>query len=243
MTTDIPLAVVLVIVFLAALVRGAFGFGDALLAMPLLAVFIPLTVATPLMAFVGPTIALTLLARDWRRVDVRSTFRLILSTLAGIPLGLWCLKRVAARPMSLVLSVVIILFSLYNLLRPGLLKLRTDRWSWLFGFGAGVLGAAYNTNGPPVVFYGALRGWRPESFRATLQGYFLPAGGAILVGQGLAGLWTREVLLTYAWSLPVILGGVLIGLWLGRRISAHRFNRWIYVLLLLAGLVLWVKAV
>jgi hypothetical protein len=32
-------------------------------------------------------------------------------------------------------------------------------------------------NGPPLVIYGALRRWTPERFRATLQGYFLPASG------------------------------------------------------------------
>ena len=44
-----------------------------------------------------------------------------------------------------------------------------------FGFFAGILGGAYNTNGPPVVIYGSLRKWSPATFRATLQGYFFMA--------------------------------------------------------------------
>lgn len=176
------LAAILAIVFLAALVRGAFGFGDALIGMPLLALFVPLTFATPLMALVGPTLAVLIPGQGMAiALDVRGAGVLIASTLAGIPVGLWGLKRIDGRIVNLILAVVIILFALYSLLHPGLLRLRTARSAPLFGFTAGVLGAAYNTNGPPVIFYGALRGWAPESFRATLQGYFLPTGTAILI--------------------------------------------------------------
>jgi len=45
------------------------------------------------------------------------------------------------------------------------------------------IGGAYGMNGPPLVAYGSLRRWTPpERFRATLQGYFLPARAADLIG-------------------------------------------------------------
>ncbi len=237
------LAAVLAIVFLAGLVRGAFGFGDALLGMPLLALFVPLTFATPLMALAGPTLAVLILAREWRAVDLRGAAVLIASTIAGIPAGLFVLKSAEARIVNIILAAVIILFAAFNLLRPGLLRLRTDRSAPLFGFAAGVLGAAYNTNGPPVIFFGALRGWPPESFRATLQGYFLPTGLAILAGQGFAGLLTRPVLTTYLYALPALASAVLLGRALGRRIPAARHAGWIYGLSLASGLVLLAKTI
>lgn len=73
------MAAILTIVFLAALVRGAFGFGDALIGMPLLALFVPLTFATPLMALVGPTLAVLNLAKEWRSMEVRGAGLLIAS--------------------------------------------------------------------------------------------------------------------------------------------------------------------
>ncbi|MDD8026218.1 MAG: sulfite exporter TauE/SafE family protein [Acidobacteriota bacterium] len=235
------LAAVLTIVFLAALVRGAFGFGDALLGMPLLALFVPLTFATPLMALIGPTIAVLILLREWKAIDLRGTAVLIVSTIAGIPLGLMVLKRADAQLVNIVLAAVIIFFALYNLLRPGLLRLRTDRSAPLFGLVAGVLGAAYNTNGPPVIFYGALRGWPPESFRATLQGYFLPTGTAILIGQGIAGLLTAPVMKTYLYALPCLVLAVAAGRKIGALIPVRRHAGWIYALMLGAGLVLLLK--
>jgi len=242
MTADMPLLPILLIVFLAALTRSTFGFGDALVGMPLLALFTSVRNATPLMGFIGPTLAILLLMKEWRRIDFRSAGRLILSTIAGIPIGLFFLKRVDERAVNLVLASVIILFAAYNLVKPGRLHLKSERPAWLFGFAAGILGAAYNTNGPPVVFYGALRKWPPETFRATLQSYFLPTGGAILIGQGLAGLWTKPVVTTYVYALPVLLVAVAAGTALSRLIPAGKFNRYVYGLMLILGAVLLIKA-
>ena len=90
--------------------------------------------------------------------------------------------------MKSVLGLVIISFSAYSLLSRREHDLKNDSWAWLFGFGAGVLGGAYGMNGPPLVIYGSLRKWPPERFRATLQGYFLPASLIGMLGYWIAGL-------------------------------------------------------
>lgn len=61
MIPDIQLLPVLLILFLSTLVRSTFGFGDALVAMPLLALFIAIKTATPVVAIIAPTIAISLL--------------------------------------------------------------------------------------------------------------------------------------------------------------------------------------
>jgi hypothetical protein len=60
-------------------------------------------------------------------------------------------------------------------------------------------------NGPPLVIYGAMRRWSPQHFRATLQGYFLPASVVAMVGYWFAGLWVPAVSHYYLMSLPVAL--------------------------------------
>src|SRR5579872_165107 len=79
---------ILIIVFVATLIRSAFGFGEALIAVPLLAFYMPVKVATPLAVLVSITIAAVVVAQDWRHIHLRSTGWLLLSTLFGIPLGL-----------------------------------------------------------------------------------------------------------------------------------------------------------
>jgi uncharacterized protein len=79
---------IILILFVATLIRSVFGFGEALLAVPLLALFMPVDVAAPLAVLVSITIALQILFQDCRLVHVRDAGWLVLSTLFGIPLGL-----------------------------------------------------------------------------------------------------------------------------------------------------------
>src|ERR1700676_3669077 len=83
------------VVFLATLIRSAFGFGEALVAVPLLALFIPVEVAAPLAVLVSITVAGVVVVQDWHKVHVRSAWRLVLATLFGITLGLLLLTAVA----------------------------------------------------------------------------------------------------------------------------------------------------
>jgi uncharacterized membrane protein YfcA len=240
--SDSPLVVVAVlsVVFLAAFTRSALGFGDALIAMPLLALMVGMQTATPLVALASSTIAATILMGAWRRVELKVVWRLILSTLVGIPIGLFFLKVAPEGVVKAMLGVVLVAFGLYSLVRPNLPTLGSEKLSYVFGFVAGILGGAYNTNGPPVVIYGALRDWSPESFRATLQGYFFPTGAMILVSHGLAGLWTPRVLRLYIYALPVIVTAALLGGRVNRMISSGQFNRIVYGFLVLVGVLLFV---
>jgi uncharacterized membrane protein YfcA len=230
------------IIFVAAFVRSALGFGDAVIAMPLLAMVAGLKTASPLVAFMGPTISLLILARGWRKVDLRSASRLIAASVLGIPIGVYGLARLPEEVLKVALGVVILLYGVFGLARPGARFKKEKAWvPWAVGWTAGVLGGAYNTNGPPVVAYGMLRRWPPERFRTTLQGYFLPTGLMILAGHGLAGLWTGEVLRSYAYSLPAIALGVVLGGLLNRKLTHELFAKLVYGSLATMGAVLLVR--
>ena len=234
------LITVLSILFISAFIRSALGFGDALIAMPLLVLAVGMQVTTPLVAFVGSTIAITILLRGWRSVDIKAVWRLIASSLAGIPIGLIFLRNTPEPTIKAILGILLIAFGLYNLMTPKLPTLGSENLAFVFGLIAGVLGGAYNTSGPPVVVYGTLRGWSPDRFRSTLQAYFLLTGGMILISHGLAGLWTPTVLRLYAYALPFILLAIFLGGKANKVLSAGRFNRLIYVSLIVMGALLFV---
>jgi len=236
----VPIAAVL---FTASLIRSAFGFGEALVAVPLLALVIPVNVAAPLAVLASITVACIVVVQDWRKVHLGSASWLVLSTMLGVPLGLMLLRTVAEPIVKGVLACVIIAFSAYSLLSRKQRELKNDRFAWLFGFSAGVLGGAYGMNGPPLVVYGSLRGWSPQYFRATLQGYFLPASLAGLLGYQLAGLWTPEVNRLYSLSLPFVVLATFLGRAINRRITAHRFLLFVHIGLIVVGTVLLLQAI
>ena len=232
---------ILAVLFLATLIRSALGFGEALVAVPLLALVLPVQVAAPLAVLVSITVALLVVIQDWRNVHVRSAGWLVLSTLFGIPLGLLVLKTVSEAVIKTILGAFIIAFAVYSLTgrKP---ELHNDRLAPLFGFTAGILGGAYGMNGPPLVVYGVLRRWQPAQFRATLQGYFLIASIAGMAGYAFTGLWTRAVSNYFLLALPPALIAIFLGRAIHRRLSSTRFLISVNIALALIGVLLMKQA-
>lgn len=227
------------ILFIATLVSATFGFGSALVAMPLLTMVLGLKTATPLFALVGPTISAVILLTHWRQVDFAATWRLVVATLLGIPVGVLGLRLLPSLWIIHSIGVMLMAYGLYRLSGATLPKLMSPHWALPFGWVAGVLGGAYNTNGPPVVVYGNMRRWLPEQFRASLQGYFFPTGLGILVSHGLGGLWTTEIFYLYGLALPGIFTAIALGSWCNHHLSVAQFQHWLSLLLIGLGIMLW----
>jgi uncharacterized protein len=136
-------------------------------------------------------------------------------------------------------------FSGYSLLGRKPPELHSDSRAWLLGCGflAGVLGGAYGMNGPPLVIYGAMRRWSPQHFRATLQGYFLPASLLSMVGYWLAALWVPSVTHYYLLSLPVALPSIFLGRLLNRRLRGDSFLAYVHGGVVCVGVVLLIQAI
>jgi uncharacterized protein len=221
----------------AAVVRGAFGFGDALVAMPLLVALLGARTATPLVAILMAAAGLMVFAEARRAVDWRGAARLLAGAVPGALLGAVALRAVPEHWLALALGVGLVLFGLHGLLsraatdRPP----RSPHWAWPLGFFSGALGGALNTAGPPLVVFATMQRWSPARTRGTLQGVFLPLSAVVLSGHALGGMWTREVWMLVAASAPALLIGTLLGGALGRRISAGRFQRLLYGLLVVLG--------
>ena len=106
------LAAVLIIT-VSTLVRSTFGFGDALIAMPLLTLVAGVTIATPLVGLVALTTAATIVIGNWRLIDLKAAWRLIVASLIGIPFGLYLLQTAPESLVKRLLGLLLIGFSLY----------------------------------------------------------------------------------------------------------------------------------
>ncbi len=238
-TVTTTLALVVAICFVATLVRSTFGFGESLLAVPLLALVVPIEVAVPLAVMLSVLVALIAVVQDRASIQLASAKWLMVFALLGIPVGLAVLVHAAAYWVRIALGLLIAGYSAYSLAsKSG--HLEDDHKGWLFacGFVSGVLGGAYGLNGPPLVVYGKLRRWSPRHFRATLQAYFLPASLIGLGGYALNGLLDRTVATDFALCLPLTVPAVLLGRHLNARLDGERFFKYVFAGLMLIGVLL-----
>ncbi len=111
-----------------------------MIAVPLLALSIPLEVAAPLAVLVSITVAAIVVVQDWKKIHLHTTAWLVVPTLFGIPLGLLLLTSRHQRFDKAALGIVIVAFSIYSLIGRAPLELKRDSKPWLLlcGFFAGV---------------------------------------------------------------------------------------------------------
>lgn len=236
---------ILLISFVATLVRSTFGFGESLMAVPLFLLFLPIEVAVPLSVLLSILIALIIVIQDHKKIHIHSAKWLILSAVPGIPFGLLILLYGNEAVVKTALGIFIVLYSLYSLFGKTDFHLKSDNRIWLVlcGFISGILGGAYGLNGPPLVVYGHLRRWDAKQFRATLQAYFLPASLLGVAGYFSKGLITSSVLTDFWIALPAAIPAIFLGRYLNHRLKDGTFFKYIYGGLVLIGLFLIWNAV
>lgn len=246
-------AVVMAAFLLAGFVHTATGFGSALVGMPLLTLALGVPVAAPLLALLSQLVNVVVLYQNWHALHFREAMRLTLASIFGIPLGLLLLQYGNETLITGALGVLLIAYGFYALVLEKRLTAETageDRerggrepWRWRaasFGAGllAGVLGGAYNANGPPVIIYGAVCRWPKEKFKSILQAFFIANGILIVAGHAAAGLITRPVLVYCVYGLPTIILGTGLGLMVDRYLDAARFRKVLLVVIIGLGVML-----
>ena len=143
---------VLLISFIASLVRSTMGFGESLVAVPLFLFFLPAEVAVPLSVMLSVVIAALILLQDYKKVHFQSAKWLLVYAAIGIPFGVLILIYTNEVLIKIILGTLLLIYSLYSLFKQSTKLLAEDSKIWLrvCGFLSGVLGGAYGLNGPPL---------------------------------------------------------------------------------------------
>ena len=120
---------------------------------------------------VGTATALYATWLSRKETDWKSAMVLIGFSILGVPVGIYALSYLPDSIMKMGLGIFLIVYSFYSLFVP---RLPVYDKNWIaapMGAVAGALGAAFSTNGPPVVIYGMLRNLGPAAFRGTLNAF------------------------------------------------------------------------
>lgn len=226
---------------LAIFTQSFSGFGFALVSMPIITPMLGLKVSAPLVALLGGTAEIVLIAYFRESLTFQEMGRLIIASLVGAIVGVSALRFVPERILLPVLGVILVGYVLYNWLHFKLSEMRSPWWAYLLGGLSGMLGGAYNTSGPPIIIYGHARRWSPNRFKGNLQGFFFINNIFVLVGHAINGNFTPHVWQSYLYSLPALVLGIAGGLLLGKKVSSERFRQVILAMLFLLGLrLLWI---
>ncbi len=226
---------VAVIVFGAALIQTLFGFGFALISVPLMIFFVDLPTAV-VTATVVSTVSCGIQWIESRAISAREVSRrLVISALFGLPFGLWLLNNIDARLMKVLLGVFV-LFGVFLSSREFDLRRLPPAFDYLMGVLAGVLSTSTSTNGPPLVFLLHSRHYSPEIFRAVLNRVFTILNFLTLIVFAVDGKLSSDAVFLALMALPVMGIGVGLGFRLRKSFDSQQFRKLVLVLLFATGL-------
>ncbi len=218
------------------------GFGSTLIAVPLLAHLFPLKFVVPVVVLLDATASYAQGFRLRGELNKRDVLPLLPFLIAGMLAGVSILVSVPGKLLLPALGIFVAVFGAYYALKRES-AFRFGRWMAApFGLLGGTSSSVFGVGGPFYVMYLVGRGSTPAQIRSTMPVIFMFTTVSRIVLFAVAGLMTKDVLVTAGLLLPAM----VIGLWCGNRlhlnISRDHAVRVIGGLLTLSGLSLVLRS-
>ena len=223
--------------FAASFVAGVAGFAFAIVAVAVWLHFLPPAQCTVLVAAFG------LIVQGWAVWKLRKSIKpsrlapFLIGAAIGVPIGGEILRLASAQSLRFGVGVVLVVFSLYSLIRPGMPSaVAAGRLTdGTVGVVNGALGGATGFAGIILTIWCTLRGWPPPEQRAVFQ----PVGVLVFllttVFLGGTGTVNKSTVELFMIGLPALAVGTWAGLALFGKLDQAGFRRVVLLLLLLSG--------
>lgn len=225
----------------AYFIRGITGFGSGLIAVPLLAHFLPLSFVVPAMLVLDLVASLALMGHARLQVHWDEIRWLLPSTIAGTLAGAVLLVNLPREPLLVGLASFVIFFGLRYVFNVHGEQTISRWWSVPTGLSGGLIGAMFGTGGPPYVVYLSHRLHDKTRLRGTLSGLFMIEGALRTATFLVMGLFAQErMVTTIVLALPLVAAGLVLGHRVHTGISRRQQLALIGALLITSGVsLLW----
>lgn len=232
--------------FLGGFSKGALGLGMPLIAVPILALFMPVPQALAMLTVpivvtnVWQSVQGGNLSVVWRRF-----WPMGMALVIGIGAGTQVLVRLEPATLYIVMGTVVLIQPTVRLFRPDY-TITESRQRWMgptiCGL-SGILGGISGFYAAPLLVYLTMVRLPKDIFTATIALMFLLGGAAFAVFLAHAGVLTGEILVLSAAALAPTVAGIWVGIRIRYRISQAQFEKGITVVMLLMGVSLIGKGI
>lgn len=168
----------------------------------------------------------------------------IVGSAIGIPAGVAALGWISPVHFRIGVGVLLIVFSLYNLVRPKLSEMKAAGRTAdaTVGFFNGVLGGATGLGGILPTIWSGLRGWPRDEQRAVFQPTAVATFLMTIATFGSVGIITYDTVRLFMVGLPPLVAGSWLGWLLYGKLDEGAFRKVVLVLLLVSGVTLVASA-
>ena len=227
----------------AAFLKGVAGLGFSTICLGILAGFIDLRLAIPLVILPSVASNLLVMIEAGNFTQILRRHRLLYACLLpGLATGLWFLVTWNPAILTRLLGTILVLYGIWSLANPRFtmspalasgLKIPT-------GFLTGLINGLTGAQVMPVVPYMLSAGMTKQAFVQAVNISFTLSSIVMIIGLGASGLLDRETaLISVAGIIPVV-ATAWLGTRIRQRLSEDQFHSIVVVILMLLGLnLLW----
>ena len=196
---------------------------------------------------IGLSAGLTLLGRDRAHIAWSDMARLLPSWMLGVAIGLYLFTALDSRTLAQGLGALILLYGAYSLWLTSRPQTRWQASPRVIAPIAGTLGGAVGTTFGTMasvlfaIYFDVIR-MAKESFRASMTAILVALGVVRGLGYWAVGQYNRDVLITTAIALPMMLAGIFVGNRIHTGLSELAFRRLVSGALMVSGAALLVKS-
>jgi len=227
--------IAILITFAAATVQGIAGFGRALIAAPLIALFTPADDTVVIMIMLGVVGALIMVSKTYRHLHLKRMIPMVVFGILGSIAGVQILSIIPVKELKIVMGAFIIISAV--VLATGFrVKIKNQKVAYsTAGFIGGLTNGAISFGGPPTVLFLQNQNEEKNVFRANLSFYFLIIGtvgslNLLFNGMLTGGLAIQAGIL----AVPTIIG-TFFGNFLSHKFPEEYFKKIVLAILFAAG--------
>ena len=222
--------------FAAFFVKGLCGFANTLVFTSIMGFGAANVAISPVELMIGYPANFILTLKNRKKLDPKVFVPLAVLVLAGCIPGALLLKNVNAGYIKVVFGVVIILTGTEMFLREQRkLKFKESKPVLvIIGFLSGILCGLFGVGALLAAYVGRVTESGDE-FKANISAVFIVENTFRLILYSVMGIITLEGLKQALVLMPVVIGGLLLGMWSGKVLDEKTVKRLVIVLLIVSG--------
>ena len=163
---------VLIIVFIASIIRGFNGFGFSAICISGFSYILPAIEIVPIILALEVAISIFMAPYIWNKIDWKFVFKILLGILIGSPIGLYLLKHLNPQITHLFVCLLIIFFSILLMRGFSNQKINNNYGKFLTGIISGTLNGFTTLGGMPVALFLLIINIQPALIRGSLAALF-----------------------------------------------------------------------
>lgn len=150
------LGLMMLIVLFAFVAKGAAGFGESLILIPLFMLLVDIKLALPVALVTTAGADVYLLWHHHRDIHRQGLAVVLIMAVCGVALGTWLLAGLESAALQTAFAVVLLAFAAKLMFfdqQPTTVRAPHPVWGAVAGLAAGTIDALFGTGGPPLIIY------------------------------------------------------------------------------------------